>query len=90
MQTTEYGTGTQGRGAAGGQASEGTTTRAIEQVTAKAPSQVWLWLAGVCIAGSATLYLTGRKQAGTFVGLWPLTFLIMGNYNKLVKQLGSR
>ena len=69
---------------------EGTTTRAIEQVTAKAPSQVWLWAAGACIAGSAALFLTGRRQEGIFVGLWPLTFLIMGNYNKLVKQLGSR
>ena len=69
---------------------EGKTTKAIEQVTARAPSQMWLWLAGASIATSAVLYLTGRRQAGTFVGLWPLTFLVMGNYNKIVKSMGSR
>ncbi len=68
---------------------EGKTTRAIEQVTARAPSQVWLWAAGAAITGSLALYLTGRRQAGIFVGLWPLTFLVMGNYNKLVKSIGS-
>ncbi|HWM84971.1 MAG TPA: hypothetical protein VNO33_04015 [Kofleriaceae bacterium] len=69
---------------------EGKTTKAIEQVTARAPSQMWLWMAGAGIAGSMALYLSGRRQAGIFVGLWPLTFLVMGNYNKIVKSVGSR
>jgi hypothetical protein len=68
---------------------EGKTTRAIEQVTARAPSQLWLWMAGAGIAGSLALFLTGRRQEGIFVGLWPLTFLVMGNYNKIVKSVGS-
>jgi hypothetical protein len=68
---------------------EGESTRAVEQVTAKAPSQVWLWMAGAAISGSLALFLTGRRQAGIFVGLWPLTFLVIGNYNKLVKSMGS-
>jgi hypothetical protein len=68
---------------------EGASTRAVEQVTARAPSQVWLWLAGAAISGSLALFLTGRRQAGIFVGLWPLTFLVMGNYNKIVKSIGS-
>ena len=31
----------------------------------------------------------GNKQASVFVGHWALTLLILGLYNKLVKQLGS-
>lgn len=68
---------------------EGHSTRAVEQVTAQAPSQIWLWMAGAAISGSLALFLTGRRQAGIFVGLWPLTFLVMGNYNKIVKSIGS-
>jgi hypothetical protein len=68
---------------------EGEATRSIEQVTARAPSQTWLWLAGASILGSLALFATGRRQEAIFVGLWPLTFLVMGNYNKLVKTLGS-
>jgi hypothetical protein len=68
---------------------EGESTRAVEQVTARAPSQIWLWAAGAAISGSLALFLTGRRQAGIFVGLWPLTFLVVGNYNKIVKSMGS-
>lgn len=89
MQDMTLGTGNQQR-TGDSPPREGKTTKAIEQVTAKAPSQMWLWAAGACIAGSATLFLSGKREAGIFVGLWPLTFLIMGNYNKLVKQFGSR
>jgi hypothetical protein len=69
---------------------EGKSTRAIEEVTARAPSQMWLWLAGAGIAGSLALFLTGRRQEGIFVGLWPLTFLVMGNYSKIVKSIEPR
>ena len=31
----------------------------------------------------------GSKHASVFVGQWAPTFLILGLYNKLVKQLGS-
>ena len=68
---------------------EGTTTRTIERVTARAPSITFLAAAGAALVGSLALFLSGRKLAGIFVGLWPPTFLIMGNYNKMVKSLGS-
>ena len=41
------------------------------------------------MATSATLQLMGNKQASVFVGQWAPTLLILGLYNKLVKQLGS-
>jgi len=68
---------------------EGRTTRGIERITARAPSQTWLWLAGASILGSLALFARGRREEGIFVGLWPLTFLVLGNYNKIVKNLGS-
>ena len=73
----------------GGRISEGKSTAMIERVTARAPSQTWLWLAGGAIAASIALFMKGRKQAGLLVGLWPPTFLLIGNYNKLVKSLGT-
>lgn len=68
---------------------EGKATRNVEQVTARAPSGMYLAIAGLAMAGSLALYWSGRKEAGIFVGLWPLALLSIGNYNKLVKVLGS-
>ena len=69
--------------------SEGTVARAIEQQTAKLPSDTFLWLAAGSIATSATLKIMGRDRDAIFVGQWAPTFLILGLYNKIVKVLGS-
>ena len=69
--------------------SEGQVAKAIEEQTAKLPSDTFLWLAGGSIAASLTLKMMGNKQVSLFVGQWAPTFLILGMYNKLVKQLGS-
>lgn len=68
---------------------EGTVAKSIEQQTAKLPSDLFLWAAIGSIATSATFQLIGNKNASVFVGQWAPTFLILGVYNKLVKQLGS-
>jgi hypothetical protein len=68
---------------------EGTVAKAIEDQTAKLPSDTFLWAAVASIATSATLQAMGHKQASMFVGQWAPTLLILGVYNKLVKQLGS-
>jgi hypothetical protein len=68
---------------------EGPIAKTIEQQTAKLPSDWFLWAAVGSIATSLTLQMSGKKQASTFVGQWAPTFLILGLYNKLVKQLGS-
>ena len=68
---------------------EGTVAKAIEDQTAKLPSDTFLWAAMASIATSATLQLMGSKHASVFVGQWAPTFLLLGLYNKLVKQLGS-
>ena len=71
------------------QHSEGRVARAIEQQTAKLPSDTFLWIAVGAMATSATLQMMGNKHGSLFVGQWAPTLLIMGLYNKLVKQLGS-
>jgi hypothetical protein len=68
---------------------EGTVARAIETQTAKVPSDAFLWAAIGSMAASATLHLMGNKETSVFVGQWAPSFLILGLYNKLVKQLGS-
>ena len=68
---------------------EGPVARGIEQQTAKIPSDMFLWAAIGAIGVSATLQLTGNRQVSNFVGQWAPTFLILGLYNKMVKQLGS-
>ena len=69
--------------------SEGAVARAIEQQTAKLPSDTFLWMAGGSIAASLTLKFMGRDKDALFVGQWAPTFLILGLYNKLVKVAGS-
>jgi hypothetical protein len=69
--------------------SEGKVAKAIEDQTAKLPSDTFLWAAVGSMATSMTLQLMGNKHASLFVGQWAPTFLIFGLYNKLGKQLGS-
>jgi hypothetical protein len=68
---------------------EGPVAKTIEQETAKLPSDWFLWAAMGSIGTSLILQMSGKRHASTFVGQWAPTFLILGLYNKLVKQLGS-
>ncbi len=67
---------------------EGGLARPIEKVTAWLPSDTFLWLAGGAVLTSLSLRIAGRDKDANFVGQWAPTFLILGLYNKLVKQLG--
>ena len=66
---------------------EGVVTKFIENQTAKLPSDTYL--IGVAIAISLALKIMGKKPEALFVGQWVAPILILGVYNKLVKQLGS-
>jgi hypothetical protein len=68
---------------------EGMLAKTIEEQTAKLPSDTFLWAATGSIAASLILKIMGRHKDALFVGQWAPTFLILGLYNKLVKQLGS-
>jgi hypothetical protein len=41
------------------------------------------------MAASALLKVFGKNHASLFVGQWAAPFLLMGVYNKMVKQHGS-
>jgi hypothetical protein len=67
---------------------EGKVASAIEEQTAKLPSDVFLWAALGSMGISLTLQLMGHKDKSLFVGQWPAPFLLLGLYNKLVKLEG--
>ena len=67
---------------------EGKVARAIEEQTAKLPSDVFLWSALGSMGVSLILKIIGKKHEALFVGQWAAPFLILGLYNKLVKVEG--
>lgn len=69
--------------------SEGKVAKAIENQTAKLPSDTFLWAALGSMAISAGLKIAGRDQTALFVGQWAAPFLLLGLYNKIVKVEGS-
>jgi hypothetical protein len=69
--------------------SEGRVTGAIESQTSKVPSSAYLAVAFASIGVSAILKLVGKDNWALFVGQWPAAFMLMGVYNKMVKQHGS-
>lgn len=72
-----------------GGATEDRVTGAIESKTSKVPSTGYLAAALGSMAGSLILKIAGRDEWALFVGQWAAPFLIMGVYNKMVKQHGS-
>jgi hypothetical protein len=68
---------------------EDRVTGAIESQTSKVPSSAFLGIAIGCMATSLVLQILGKEDWALFVGQWPAPLLIMGSYNKMVKQHGS-
>jgi hypothetical protein len=68
---------------------EDRVTGAIESQTSKVPSSAFLGIAIGCMATSLVLQILGKEDWALFVGQWPAPILIMGSYNKMVKQHGS-
>jgi hypothetical protein len=74
-----------------GQAQEDQLTAAIEKYTAPVPSTVYLGLALASIVASITIQAVQKEKANAalYVGQWVAPFLLLGIYNKMVKQHGS-
>lgn len=66
---------------------EGSGTEQVEKITGRVPSLIYFGLAVGSMAASAALVLTGRKQLGNFIGQWAPSILVIGLYNKLVKEI---
>jgi hypothetical protein len=68
---------------------EDRVTGAIEAQTSKIPSSGYLAIAVSSMAASAALKIAGKNDWAMFIGQWAPAFLIMGVYNKMVKQHGT-
>ena len=67
---------------------EGTIARMIEEQTAKLPSDIFLWASLGSMTASLVLKIMKEDETALFVGQWAPSFLLLGLYNKLVKQEG--
>ncbi|SDG58755.1 hypothetical protein SAMN04487996_12069 [Dyadobacter soli] len=67
---------------------EGKVAEAIEQQTAKLPSDIFLWASLGAMGVSLALKIMGQKHDALFVGQWAAPFLLLGVYNKIVKTQG--
>jgi hypothetical protein len=72
-----------------GEIPEDQTTALMESYSAKLPSSFFLGAAFASILGSLILKTTGKHDHALFVGQWAAPFLLLGIYNKMVKQHGS-
>jgi hypothetical protein len=68
---------------------EDNVTGMIESQTSRMPSSLFLGLAIGSMGASLVLKIVWKDDWALFVGQWAAPFLIMGNYNKMVKQHGS-
>ena len=68
---------------------EDRVTGMIEAQTSKIPSTGYLAAAISSMAASAVLKIMRKDEWALFVGQWAPAFLILGVYNKMVKQHGS-
>lgn len=67
---------------------EGKVAKTIESQTSKIPSDVYLWAAVGSMAASLSLKLMRKNSTALFIGQWAPSFLLLGIYNKMVKQQG--
>jgi hypothetical protein len=72
-----------------GEAQEDQVTAAIEKYTSQVPSSAYLALALASMAVSVGFQIGKRQHEALFIGQWAAPLLILGIYNKLVKQHGS-
>ncbi len=72
-----------------GEAQEDQITATMESFSSKLPSSFYLGAAVASILGSLTFKMAGKDHHALFVGQWAAPFLLLGIYNKMVKQHGS-
>lgn len=72
-----------------GEAQEDQVTAAIEKYTSQVPSSAYLAMAVGSMAASLTFKALRKDHMALFIGQWAAPFLLLGIYNKMVKQHGS-
>jgi hypothetical protein len=72
-----------------GEIPEDQTTALMESYSTKLPSSFFLGAAITSIVGALILKTSGKDHHALFIGQWAAPFLLLGIYNKMVKQHGS-
>ncbi|HUB29489.1 MAG TPA: hypothetical protein VL967_07320 [Terracidiphilus sp.] len=72
-----------------GEIQEDQVSSYLESQSAKLPSSFYLGAALASMAASLAFKAAGKEHLALFVGQWAAPFLIIGTYNKMVKQHGS-
>ena len=72
-----------------GEASEDQITALLESQTAKLPTSFFLAASLTSMAASLILKAQNKDNMALFIGQWAAPFLLLGIYNKMVKQHGS-
>ena len=72
-----------------GDIEEDEVTSWIESYSARLPSSCYLVAAAASIASSVIAKLQRKNHNALFFGQWVAPFLLLGIYNKMVKQHGS-
>lgn len=67
---------------------EGDIAKAIEEQTAKLPSDVFLWTSVASMGVSLAFKIAGHKHTALFIGQWAAPLLLLVIYNKIVKTQG--
>jgi hypothetical protein len=72
-----------------GEVTEDQITSLLESQTAKVPTSFFLGASLASMAASLILKAQNNDNMALFVGQWAAPFLLLGIYNKMVKQHGS-
>jgi len=72
-----------------GEIREDQMTSWLEKQTAHVPSSTWLGASLASMVASLALKAAGKEHEALFIGQWAAPFLLIGIYNKMVKQHGS-
>lgn len=72
-----------------GEKAEDQFTALLESQSTSLPTSLFLGAAIASIVGSLAFKLSGKDHHAQFVGQWAAPFLLLGIYNKIVKQHGS-
>lgn len=72
-----------------GEKTEDQFTALLESQSSNIPSSLFLGAAIASIGGSLAFKLAGKDHHAQFLGQWAAPFLLLGIYNKMVKQHGS-
>jgi hypothetical protein len=72
-----------------GEIQEDQLTAMLESFSAKWPTSLFMGAAFASMIGSLILKIQNKNHEALFVGQWAAPFLILGLYNKNVKQHGS-